>query len=120
MATGVHRWPPSALWLYTKLNLKNAPIFKKTIKHHFLTKLMSKNGLFVLPAFIIGKLAGGGGPFKVSVSVGLCADYLLSWRSTYGPKGKSQRLPDHDISTIPIIDVSEVALRRVKPLTYLF
>ena len=48
--------------------------------------------------YIIGKLACAVGPFKSSVRVGLCADHLLSWKSTYSPKGKSQRLSNPEIS----------------------
>ena len=48
--------------------------------------------LFGLSAYIKGKWACPVGPFKPSVRVGSCGDHLLSWRSTCGPKGKSQWL----------------------------
>ena len=53
--------------------------------------------LFALSAYIKGKWACPVGPFESSVRVGSCGDHLVSWRSIYGPKGKSPRLPNPEI-----------------------
>ena len=82
---------------------------------------MSINGIFAMSVFIRGLLLWSVGPFRSSVRVGSFGYHLLSRWSTTGPNFKSGGPANSEISRgghmpppVPTVEVSEVALRRVK------